>query len=85
MTGTSLSGPVRYCSSVAWSGSTRPSGTGPVRWSEYAFQSYSNSLLGLALVLLGSAMVLGAVYPRRLGAVAAASGVAWVVHGAVVP
>lgn len=56
-----------------------------VRWTELAFQSYSNILLGSALVLFGAATAVGSSYPRWLGAVAAGSGVAWILHGAVVP
>lgn len=56
-----------------------------VRWTEYAFQSYSNILLGLALGLIGLAMALGSAYPRWLGAVAVASGLAWMLHGVMVP
>ena len=55
------------------------------RWTEYAIQSYSNILLGLTLVLYGLAIALGTVYPRWLGWVAAGSGVAWIVHGLMVP
>ena len=56
------------------------------RWTEYATQSYSNILLGLTLVLYGLAIALGTVYPSlarvdsRVG-----SGVAWVIHGLMVP
>jgi hypothetical protein len=56
-----------------------------VRWTELGFQSYSNILLGLALVLFGAATVAGSRYPRWLGALAAGSGVAWITHGAMVP
>src|SRR5215208_957049 len=56
-----------------------------VRWTEYALQSYSNILLGLTLILYGLAIALGTVYPRWLGWVAAGSGVAWIVHGLMVP
>ena len=56
-----------------------------VRWTEYALQSYSNILLGLTLMLYALAMVLGTSYPRWLGWLAAASGVAWIVHGVMVP
>jgi hypothetical protein len=56
-----------------------------VRWTELGFQSYSNILLGLALVLYGVATVAGSRYPRWLGALAAGSGVAWMLHGAMVP
>jgi hypothetical protein len=56
-----------------------------LRWTEYAIQSYSNILLGLTLILYGLAMALGSVYPRWLGWVAVGSGVAWIVHGLLVP
>jgi hypothetical protein len=56
-----------------------------VRWTEYALQSYSNILLGLTLILYGLAIALSTVYPRWLGWVAAGSGVAWIVHGLMVP
>ena len=55
------------------------------RWTEYATQSYSNILLGVTLLLYGLAIALGTVYPRWLGWVAAGSGVAWIVHGLMVP
>jgi hypothetical protein len=41
-----------------------------LRWTEYSLQSYSNILLGLALILYGLAIALGTVYPRWLGWVA---------------
>lgn len=56
-----------------------------VRWTEYALQSYSNILLGLTLLLYALAMALGNSYPRWLGWVAASSGVAWIIHGGMVP
>lgn len=56
-----------------------------VRWTEYALQSYSFILLGLTLILYGLAISLGTIYPRWLGWVAVASGVAWIVHGVMVP
>jgi hypothetical protein len=56
-----------------------------VRWTEYSLQSYSNILLGLTLLLYALAMALGTSYPRWLGWVAAGSGVAWIVHGVMVP
>jgi hypothetical protein len=52
---------------------------------EYALQSYSNILLGLTFILYGLAIALGTVYPRWLGWIAAGSGVAWIVHGLMVP
>jgi hypothetical protein len=56
-----------------------------LRWTEYSLQSYSNILLGLTLILFGLAIALGTLYPRWLGWLAAASGVAWIVHGLMVP
>ena len=56
-----------------------------LRWTEYSLQSYSNILLGLTLILYGLAIALGTFYPRWLGWLAAASGVAWIVHGLMVP
>jgi hypothetical protein len=56
-----------------------------VRWTEYSLQSYSNILLGLTLILYGLAIALGTVYPRWLGWIAVGSGVAWIVHGLMVP
>jgi hypothetical protein len=56
-----------------------------VRFIEYGFQSYSNIALGLALVLFGLATAVGTAYPQWLGAMVAGSGVAWMVHGVMVP
>ena len=56
-----------------------------LRWTEYSLQSYSNILLGLTLILYGLAIALGTAYPRWLGWVAGGSGVAWIVHGLMVP
>jgi hypothetical protein len=56
-----------------------------VRFIEQGLQSYSNILIGLALILLGAATTAGRTYPRWLGALAAGSGVAWVIHGVMVP
>jgi uncharacterized membrane protein len=56
-----------------------------VRWTEYALQSYSNILLGLTLMIFALATMLGTSYPRWLGWVAVGSGVAWIVHGGMVP
>jgi hypothetical protein len=56
-----------------------------LRWTEYGLQSYSNILPGLTLILYGLAIALGTVYPRWLGWVAVGSGVAWIVHGLMVP
>jgi hypothetical protein len=56
-----------------------------MRWTEYSLQSFSNILLGLTLILYGLAITLGTIYPRWLGWVAAGSGVAWIVHGLMVP
>lgn len=55
-----------------------------LRWTEYALQSYSNILLGLTLVFFGLALAFGHAYARWPGWLAAASGVAWVVHGVMV-
>jgi hypothetical protein len=55
-----------------------------VRFIEQGLQSYSNILIGLALVFLGAATAVGQTYPRWLGAIAAGSGVAWMVHGVLV-
>src|ERR687883_114640 len=56
-----------------------------LRWTEYSLQSYSFILLGLTFLLYGVAIALGTVYPRWLGWVAGGSGVAWIVHGVMVP
>jgi hypothetical protein len=56
-----------------------------LRWTEYSLQSCSNILLGLTLILYGLAIALGTAYPRWLGWVAGGSGVAWIVHGLMVP
>lgn len=55
-----------------------------LRWTEYALQSYSNLLLGLTLVFFGLALAYGSVFSRWPGWLAAASGVAWIVHGLMV-
>lgn len=55
-----------------------------LRWSEYALQSYSNILLGLTLIFFGLAIAFGHAYARWPGWLAAASGVAWIVHGLMV-
>ncbi|HSE69454.1 MAG TPA: hypothetical protein VLA97_01765 [Nocardioidaceae bacterium] len=74
----------------AWVGAQGPEKTAAfaaaetVRWTELGFQSYSNILLGLALVLLGLATLAGSSYPRWLGALATGSGGAWIVHGVMV-
>ena len=56
-----------------------------LRWTEYSLQSYSFILLGLTFILYGVAIALGTVYPRWLGWIAVGSGVAWIVHGVMVP
>jgi hypothetical protein len=55
-----------------------------IRWTEYAFQSYSNVLIGLALGLYGLAIARGTRYPRWLGWVAVGSAAAWITHGVTV-
>ena len=56
-----------------------------LRWTEYSLQSFSNILLGLTLSLYGLAIAVGTAYPRWLGLVAMVSGIAWIVHGLMVP
>ena len=56
-----------------------------LRWTEYSLQSYSFILLGITFILYGAAIALGTVYPRWLGWLAMGSGVAWIVHGLMVP
>jgi hypothetical protein len=56
-----------------------------VRWTEYALQSYSNMLLGVTLLLIALAAALSAAHPLWFGALAGGSGVAWIVHAAMVP
>jgi hypothetical protein len=55
-----------------------------LRWTEYAFQSYSNILIGLALALYGLAIARGRRYPRWLGWIAIGSATAWITHGVMV-
>jgi hypothetical protein len=55
-----------------------------LRWTEYAFQSYSNILIGLALALPGLAIARGRRYPRWLGWVAIGAAAAWITHGVMV-
>jgi len=55
-----------------------------LRWTEYALQSYSNILLGLTLIFFGLAIAYGAAYSRWPGWLAAASGIAWIIHGLMV-
>lgn len=56
-----------------------------LRWTEYSLQSFSNVLLGLSLGLYGLAIALGSIFPRWLGWVAIGAGVAWIIHGLMVP
>jgi hypothetical protein len=56
-----------------------------LRWTEYGFQSYFSILLGLALVLLGLATAVGTAHRLWVGGVGAASGIAWIIHGVMVP
>ncbi len=55
-----------------------------VRWTEIGMNSLSFFLLWLTLLLYELAIALGGVYPREAGGVALVSGVALMVHGAVV-
>jgi hypothetical protein len=52
-----------------------------IRWIEIGVNSLSFSLVGLTLVLYGIALALSAAYPRWLGWLAAAAGVAQIVRG----
>ena len=52
-----------------------------IRWIEIGVNSLSFSLVGLTLVLYGIALALGGIYPRWLGWLAAAAGVAQVIRG----
>jgi hypothetical protein len=54
-----------------------------VRWTEMGMNSLSNFLTGLTLVLVGTAIVLGGAYPRWLGWMAVASGIAFAYNGAL--
>lgn len=56
-----------------------------LRWTEYALQSYSNILLGLTLIFFGLAIALNGAYSRWPGWLAAGAGVAWIIHGLMVP
>ena len=49
------------------------------------FRASRTFLPGLTLILYGRAIVSSTVYPRWLGWIAACSGVAWIVHGLMVP
>jgi hypothetical protein len=52
-----------------------------IRWIEIGVNSLAFSLVGLTLVLYGIALALSAVYPRWLGWLAAAAGVAHIIRG----
>ena len=52
-----------------------------IRWIEIGVNSLSFSLVGLTLVLYGIALALSGVYPRWVGWLAAAAGVAQVIRG----
>jgi len=52
-----------------------------IRWIEIGVNSLAFSLVGLTLVIYGIALALSSVYPRWLGWVAAAAGVAHVIRG----
>ena len=52
-----------------------------VRWTEYGLNGLTFSLVGLAVVLTGVALMLGSRFPRWLGAWAVAAGLAYGVKG----
>ena len=52
-----------------------------IRWIEIGVNSLAFSLVGLTLVIYGIALALSTVYPRWVGWVAAAAGVAHVIRG----
>jgi len=52
-----------------------------IRWIEIGVNSLSFSLVGLTLVLYGIALALSGVYPRWLGWLAAAAGIAHIIRG----
>jgi hypothetical protein len=56
-----------------------------LRWTEYALQSYSNILLGLTLIFFGLAIALNHAYAGWPGWLAVGAGVAWIIHGLMVP
>lgn len=52
-----------------------------IRWVEWGVRSYQSYMLGLALVLLGSALALSARLPRAVGYLMGLSGLAYIVQG----
>jgi hypothetical protein len=52
-----------------------------IRWIEIGVNALSFSLVGLTLLLLGIAIALSSVYPRWVGGIAAAAGVANLIRG----
>ncbi len=52
-----------------------------IRWIEIGVNSLSFSLVGLTLVIYGIALALSSVYPRWLGLLTAAAGVAHIIRG----
>lgn len=56
-----------------------------LRWTEYTLQSYSNILLGFTLIFFGLAAALNNSYSHWPGWLAAGAGVAWIIHGLMVP
>ena len=52
-----------------------------IRWIEIGVNSLAFSLVGLTLVLYGIALALSTIYPRWLGWLAAAAGVAHIIRG----
>ena len=58
--------------------------TEALRWTEIGVNALSYVLVGLALVLFGLALALGATYPRWVGWLAVAAGAAFLARGLVV-
>jgi hypothetical protein len=54
-----------------------------IRWLEWGVRSYYSFLLGLALVLFGTAIIRTARVPRLIGCLMALSGLLYIVQGAV--
>ena len=55
-----------------------------MRWLEEGFNAAFGSILALAVILLGAAMVRGAMYPRWVGWIGGAIGIAVLIHAVLV-